>query len=229
MRGAQERSRQSIELAQARNRLASAATVWNSKIRESSSNNASHAKSFEHAIDSTFRDRELSVFMVERLMRLTRAGYRADVALPNALGRIETECENEKDFWRERVQKEDTEKLNTVRVLQNQIQQLQRDMEVLRLATKADFLRKQIRIKRKEEKIADPMAKDSKSMESMGNDRAGGLCLSPVAVTEDSLHECTSSSRKDEKQKPSVEWIQIDDDYFQASKDDTFSDWVLCL
>jgi hypothetical protein len=222
VQGAQERSRQSIEMAQNLGRLSSAVSRWKVQIGRSKEEDQAQGALFEQSIQSTFSDREISVIMAGRLVRLCRAEYRANVVFPRALARIEAECQDEINLWKDRSKHEEEESLRAVQRLQEKIRGVRQEMERIQLEQVIHLLRQRLTFHRRDS-AAEPL-----EFTTAPNEREAH-CLSPVYVVEEPLDSSDPVSTSNPHQtKDSVEWIEIDDEYFHACVDDK-SDWVFCL
>jgi hypothetical protein len=231
--GAQERSRQSIEMTQTKSRLASAISKWRSHIiigrpGEHEPTYGRPSLMFENCIQSTFSDREMSVFMVGRLVNLCRAEYRANVVFPKVLERLRADCQRETKVWKDRLQREEEENLQSVRELQEKIRDVHREIEGIQLRQTIQILRRRLELHHRETAPKVVGAQEDLDFEAVRKEKDDDWS-SPIYVVEeplDSTYPVASSSPH--KSGDSVEWIEIDNEYFHASMDET-SDWVLCL
>lgn len=184
---------------------------------------------FLQAILSEFSDREMSPFMVDRLVKLCRAEYRANVAWKHGLDMVQADCQEDSDWWKQTVQVEEDNKVNAVQELQAQIRETQREMERIQLRRRIGDLRSRMQKLKGGGGIMDADNVDESTMQknaSLAKDDNDCSYFVPMAMGESSKK--TPILDNDEKNVPG-EWIDIDDDYFQAKSDGAgSSEWVLC-
>ena len=279
IQGAQEeRSRQSIEKIQVTDQWSLAQSRWQSHVlgvpNEHRSSLFERGELLSHrkqeflmifqVIQSTFPFRQMSI----EIFHLCRVGYWADVVSPKALKHLEIDCRLEMASWKERLNREKEERLQSIQRLQEKILRVQREMRRMtlnfttrKLESKIQWLRQQ---KLDLEQYQASMVHRDHHQDALGRDP-------DLVEFVDVVASCFSSSRTSEQKKDSgssspvkvavvvveepvdcnhlpisssssstpsslskfgesVEWIDIDDEYFRgatASVEET-SDWVLC-
>jgi hypothetical protein len=179
---------------------------------------------FLHAILSEFSDRDLSPFMVDRLVKLCpRAEYRANEAWKTGLTSVQTDCQDDMDRRKLKLLEEEDNTLMAVKELQAKIRQTQKEIERLMLRRRIEDIQSRI-----QELKGDEMQKEEEMIQkraSMVRDETECSYFVPLVIDEPN-----KSLLQENIEKQAEEWIEIDDeeDYFQ-SKSGGGSEWVLCL
>ena len=144
VQGARDRSSRHVELQSASRRLESVRSKWRDQMSRSDDYANESQELFLRAILAEFSDRDMSPFMVDRLVKLCRAEYRANEAWKHGLEHVRTDCQETVDWWKQKLQDEEEIKLNIVQELQARIRETQKEMERIELRRRIEDLRSRL-------------------------------------------------------------------------------------
>lgn len=227
VQGARDRSGRQVELSQAANRFQTVRSEWHKQLARSMDYANQSQELILPAIVSAFSDRDISPFMVDRLVKLCRAELRANVAWQRGLVNVKADCQADIDWWKKQRQNEESDKLKIVQELQAKMRATQLEIQRIQLRLKIQELQSRLQQAVKEQQQHHDHQEEEELAQverrlSLGSDENDCSYFVPMVIID--KHE------KGDDKKQHGEWVEIDEDYFQASTSGGggSSDWVLC-
>ncbi len=204
---------------QCANRLEKLQCEWRTKLSKSSPYLEQSEELFLQAIESVFADREMSPFMVDRLVKLCRAEFAGNVLWEHALEMVQSNCEDDMAYWKQTMNDEEKETIKSIEDLQTKIREKTMDLERMKARVKILDRRHRLQlttVKQEEKQEVKVQEEESRWILSVNSDENHcSSFVTPISDDDDDMSE----------RKTLGDWINVDDDYFQASSN---GGWVLC-